>query len=131
MVYANLSRPLFARVAFHSSLYQLGPQVQARMYSHRLQCIRNGIKKITLDLDQLKATLKKKKKKKKNSFCILKERYSPLASLTLQSPFCFLLRMAYIFFNDCLLVGKKTRPSRTHTRTVIMFYLEKEETKLI
>ena len=59
MTYANLSRQWFARVTFHSSLTQLGPQVQARLYSHRLQCIRNGIKKITLDLDQLNAIHKK------------------------------------------------------------------------
>ena len=45
----------FARV----SLYQLRPQVRARMYSHRLHCIRNGIKKITIDLNQLKATHEK------------------------------------------------------------------------
>ena len=46
-------------------------------------------------------------------------------------PFCFLLGMAYIFFNDCLLVGKKKPPSCTHLLNVNLFDLEKEETKLI
>lgn len=59
--YAILGSQLFACVTFHSSLHQLGPQVQARMNSHRLQCIRNGIikKKVTIDLHQLKATFQK------------------------------------------------------------------------
>ena len=45
--------------------------------------------------------------------------------------FVFFSGMRTIFFNDCLLVGKKTLPSGTRTWTVNMFHLEKEETKLI
>ena len=81
-------------------------------------------KKVTLDLHQLKATLKKiiLHPKKKD----IHRRH--LLSFSRHFVFFSGLRT---FFNDCLIVAKKTLPSGTHTRTVNMFHLEKEETKLI
>ena len=107
-------------------IYQLGPQVQARMYSHRLQCIRNGIKKkITLDLNQLKATLKK---------IILHPKRKIITvgvSFLIDRHFVFFSGWRIFFFIDCLLVAKKKPPSCTHLLNVNLFHLEKEDTKLI
>ena len=49
----------------------------------------------------------------------------------IRPPFCFLLGMAYIFLMIVCLLGRKKPPSCTHLLNVIMFHLEKEETKLI
>ena len=95
------------------------------MYLHRLQCIRNGIKKVTLASYELKVTLKK-------SFCIAKRKIITVGlSFLIDRHFVFFSGLRTFFLNDCLLVGKKKPPSCTHLLNMNLFDLEKEDTKLI
>ena len=84
-------------------------------------------KKVTLDLDQLKATLKK-------SFCIPKRNISTVSiSYLFTRHFVFQTQdfFFFFFFHCGLIVGKNTRPSCTYLLNVNMFHLEKEETRLV
>ena len=61
---------------------------------------------------------------------ILKEKLVGLP-FPIDRHFVFFSGWCIYFFNDCLLVAKKTPPSCTHLLIVNLFHLEKEETKLI
>ena len=98
----------------------------------RLACARIGFNASETELKKLHQTWINSMLFTKNHFLHPKKKDNHRQPLFPdRPPYCFLLGMAYIFFNHCLLVGKKKPPSCTHLLNVNLFYLEKEESKLI